>query len=139
MASENPYRSPETDCESVSGRKRRSLWWLLFSFEGRISRREFWLASLSVWLTLLVPVLLIDAIYGHRPPMVHKFAPLFFEFLSLWMFLAVQAKRWQDRDKSRAWVFINFFPPIIGPIWALIETGFLRGTPGPNEYGEDPT
>ncbi|MEO1397450.1 MAG: hypothetical protein AAFU56_01120, partial [Pseudomonadota bacterium] len=23
-------------------------------------------------------------------------------------------------------------------IWALVDLGFLRGTDGPNEYGEDP-
>jgi uncharacterized membrane protein YhaH (DUF805 family) len=23
-------------------------------------------------------------------------------------------------------------------IWALVELGFLRGTPGPNQYGPDP-
>jgi uncharacterized membrane protein YhaH (DUF805 family) len=28
--------------------------------------------------------------------------------------------------------------PIIGPIWALVECGFLRGTEGPNAYGPDP-
>ena len=28
--------------------------------------------------------------------------------------------------------------PIIGGIWALVENGFLRGTDGPNQYGNDP-
>jgi len=23
-------------------------------------------------------------------------------------------------------------------IWAIVELGFLRGTPGPNQYGPDP-
>lgn len=32
---------------------------------------------------------------------------------------------------------LSFFMVIIG-IWFLIELGFLRGTPGPNKYGEDP-
>jgi hypothetical protein len=28
--------------------------------------------------------------------------------------------------------------PIIGPFWALIQTGFMPGTPGLNRYGNDP-
>jgi uncharacterized membrane protein YhaH (DUF805 family) len=30
------------------------------------------------------------------------------------------------------------FVPLIGALWALIETGFLEGTSGDNEYGPDP-
>jgi uncharacterized membrane protein YhaH (DUF805 family) len=55
----------------------------------------------------------------------------------IWISLALQVKRWHDRDKSGAWVFIGFIP-LIGPIWALVECGFLRGTVGPNRYGNDP-
>ena len=51
--------------------------------------------------------------------------------------IIVQIKRWHDRDKSGWWVLINLVP-CIGPFWALIECGFLRGTPGPNKYGPDP-
>jgi uncharacterized membrane protein YhaH (DUF805 family) len=51
--------------------------------------------------------------------------------------LAVQIKRWHDRNKSGWWVLISLIP-LIGPIWAIIETGFLPGTPGPNDHGPDP-
>ena len=27
---------------------------------------------------------------------------------------------------------------IIGPIWTLVECGFIEGTFGPNEFGGDP-
>ena len=56
----------------------------------------------------------------------------------LWISVAVQCKRWHDRDKSGWWFLINFIP-IIGPLWAFIELGCLRGTMGPNLYGADPT
>jgi len=49
--------------------------------------------------------------------------------------MVIQIRRWHDRDKSGWWVFIGFIP-IIGPLWTLIELGFLPGTPGPNHYGE---
>jgi uncharacterized membrane protein YhaH (DUF805 family) len=34
-------------------------------------------------------------------------------------------------------VFIAFVL-VIGGLWALIETGFLKGTRGDNTYGSDP-
>ena len=34
-------------------------------------------------------------------------------------------------------IFINFVP-IIGNLWAFVETGFLPGTEGDNRYGPDP-
>jgi len=54
----------------------------------------------------------------------------------LWTLLAVFVKRWHDRDKSGAWMFINLVP-VIGWIWTLIECGLLPGTRGPNRYGAD--
>ena len=55
--------------------------------------------------------------------------------LSWWVSLAISVKRWHDRGKSGWWVLIGFIP-IIGGLWALIETGFLGGDPGPNQYGD---
>ena len=52
--------------------------------------------------------------------------------------LAVSVKRWHDRDKPGTWVLINLIP-LVGGIWAFVEVGCLRGTFGPNNYGEDPT
>jgi uncharacterized membrane protein YhaH (DUF805 family) len=52
----------------------------------------------------------------------------------LWPSLAIQIKRFHDRDKSGWWVLLNLIP-IIGPIWLFIELGFLPGTPGPNRFG----
>ena len=54
-----------------------------------------------------------------------------------WISLAVQVKRWHDRDKSAWWLLMNFVP-FIGAIWVLVECGFLRGTEGQNNYGPDP-
>ena len=54
-----------------------------------------------------------------------------------WIGLAVSVKRWHDRGKSGWWMLIAFVP-VIGPIWQWVETGFLRGTNGPNRYGPEP-
>ena len=58
-------------------------------------------------------------------------------FLLSLISIIVQVKRWHDRDKSGWWVLINFVP-VVGPLWALVECGFLRGTLGDNRFGPDP-
>ena len=78
-----------------------------------------------------------------------------------WSGLAVGVKRLHDRDKSGWWILLFWLGPGIlsswqtaAPdlgggfilalaaaaiaIWALVELGCLRGTPGPNQYGPDP-
>ena len=62
---------------------------------------------------------------------------LVFGVVATWISIAVAVKRYHDRNKSGWWVLIVFVP-IIGGLWYLIECGFLRGTPGPNNYGPDP-
>ena len=55
----------------------------------------------------------------------------------IWVAFAIRAKRWHDRDKS-GWMSLVLFILVVGPLWALIENGFLEGTSGPNKYGNDP-
>ena len=55
----------------------------------------------------------------------------------LWVGLAVQIKRWHDRDKSGWWALLNVIP-VIGQIWILIECGLLPGTVGDNRFGGEP-
>lgn len=76
--------------------------------------------------------------------------------------LAVGTKRLHDRAKSGAWMLVFIVPywgleiasdalgdnraiaiglSIAGwafGVWALVELGLLRGTDGPNQYGDDP-
>jgi uncharacterized membrane protein YhaH (DUF805 family) len=58
-------------------------------------------------------------------------------FLLSLIAIIVQVKRWHDRDKSGWWVLINFIP-LVGPLWTLIECGFIKGTTGENRFGPDP-
>ncbi len=58
--------------------------------------------------------------------------------LAYWLIIAAYVKRFHDRDKSAWWLLVGFVP-VLGPIWLLIELGFLRGTIGANRYGPDPT
>jgi uncharacterized membrane protein YhaH (DUF805 family) len=112
--------------------------WLLFSFEGRLNRAPYW----GVLLVMsLLGMGLGFAIYDLRVWQPLTTSPTILETLWLlfacWIVLAVQVKRWHDRDKSGWWALINLVP-LVGGIWVLIECGFLRGTAGRNRFGADP-
>jgi uncharacterized membrane protein YhaH (DUF805 family) len=112
--------------------------WLLFSFEGRLNRLPYWGVAL-VMLALGIGLNFAVGDLGAEQPLTT--GPSILETLVLllvfWIGLAVQVKRWHDRDKSGWWALINLVP-LIGAIWVLIECGFLRGTSGRNRFGADP-
>ncbi|GJD93815.1 DUF805 domain-containing protein [Methylobacterium iners] len=124
---------------------------LLFSARGRIGRGRFWLAGLlylaislaaSVAFALLRQIIPAEDAEGNFSVEGVKAIPyllLIFGVLGvfLWSGVCVGIKRFHDRDKSGAWILIQFVP-LIGPIWYLVEVGFLRGTVGPNRFGPDP-
>jgi uncharacterized membrane protein YhaH (DUF805 family) len=105
----------------------------LFSFQGRVGRMQFWLTSLL--LSFVVVVLELVAKGTKAAPVALLLLALMLPLL--WVSLAVGVKRWHDRDKSGWWILINLVP-FIGSIWALVETGFLKGTTGENRFGTDP-
>ena len=104
----------------------------LFSFEGRATRLEYWMFNVAVFIGLII-VSIIGAVLGEEAATIIIYL---FGLVYIWSLIAIQVKRWHDRDKSGWWILINFIP-IIG-FWALIENGFLRGTEGMNRFGEDP-
>ena len=107
--------------------------WLFFSFEGRINRRKFWLGIVILWAVVWILALLAAAANsGFLWGLISVLSVLL-----IWPSLALSIKRWHDRNKSGWWILIGLIP-IIGGIWVLVETGFLPGTIGPNEYGLDP-
>jgi uncharacterized membrane protein YhaH (DUF805 family) len=107
---------------------------ILFSFRGRIPRKTYWLYGV---LGLIGFSFVTGALLGIAgvPEGIASALP---SLLILWPSFAVSIKRWHDRDKAGWWVLINFVP-VIGFLWALVENGFLRGTAGPNRFGDDLT
>lgn len=105
----------------------------LFSFSGRISRRSFWLSSLVI-LGLSLGLALVALVLGSVNEVLGVAAYWVATIPMTWVGLATSVKRWHDRGKSGKWVLISFVP-IIGGIWAFVETGFLAGEPGVNAYG----
>ncbi len=99
---------------------------ILFSFDGRINRKTYW--------AFYIPVFILCTLtgIGYKDWNALRFLVV---LILLWPGIAIQIKRWHDRNKSGYWVFINFIP-VIGAIWVTIELGFLPGTKGKNRFDE---
>ena len=106
--------------------------YLLLRFDGRINRARFW----SGVGALIVIYIVIFALFAIDSSALRALLGVAYVAM-IWPSLAISIKRWHDRDKSGWWVLIGLVP-VIGGIWALVETGFLAGTSGPNQYGPDP-
>lgn len=118
-------------------RRRWNLLWILFSFNGRIDRSQYW-AGIGVTVLVAVPALLaitarFDDRVGAEDAEAYAYA-LMSPFL-LWTSLATSVKRLHDRDKSGWWALIQFIP-FIGEFWILAECGGMPGTYGKNKYDD---
>jgi basic amino acid/polyamine antiporter, APA family len=107
---------------------RVSTWDLFFSFHGRTSRETFWVAVVAVNFLCLL------ALYVAPLSWAATGAAIVLLVTSVWISLSSQVTRWHDRGKT-GWMVLLSFIPIIGWAWALIELGFLPGTPASNRFG----
>lgn len=113
----------------------------LFSFQGRIGRGRWWLGVLFQTVAYFVVFGFVVARFGAAPapapgpnPLVLLGFVMLCVVLLTWMGFALNAKRWHDRGKSGWWTFLNLVP-MIGPIWVLVELGFLAGPDHDNRFG----
>jgi uncharacterized membrane protein YhaH (DUF805 family) len=117
---------------------------IFLSFNGRLRRLHFWIGLIILWVVevvimavLIGPAMSAAAAGGGGGSGVLSMIGYLLLAVLIWPALAIQIKRWHDRDKSGWWVLIVLIP-LIGPIWMLIECGILDGTPGPNRFGPSP-
>jgi uncharacterized membrane protein YhaH (DUF805 family) len=134
--------------------------YLLNSFDGRISRKTFWIAMVAVTIAELLGHVIAEQIEGDRLSAIVDLAFTYPEF-------AVAIKRAHDRNLP-LWLLIVFFaagavldlltvlemtgtesepnllslaialPFTVLGLALLAELGFRKGTPGPNQHGPDP-
>lgn len=110
----------------------------LFDFEGRLSRRDYWLKGFLIFLPISI---IINIIYflevGNELVQV---TAMLISIVSIWPGLALIVKRLHDHDRS-GWLALTPFIPILGiPMffWVIVKVWFLRGTVGANRFGYDP-
>ncbi|MCQ8880237.1 DUF805 domain-containing protein [Pseudoalteromonas shioyasakiensis] len=133
--SENVYQAPEANLATASTETTTlSIKEILFSFKGRIPRKTYWYSALGMILASFVLMFLVALLTGGNESAISVIMLILYIPL-IWVSLAIQVKRWHDRNKSGWWVLISFVP-LIGPIWALIENGFLAGDEAENRFGK---
>ena len=150
---------------------------LLYAYSGRINRAKWWAMValvIVVWIVLetAIAVLIGVKLQDFVEPTVASnrllsIASLAANAIMLWPWIAVCAKRLQDRNRP-GWIIIplalvsfaadaliiaGFGGPVDGvsipvgiayglqllvTIYLVVELGILRGTKGPNRYGDDP-
>lgn len=111
------------------------------TFTGRARRSEFWYGILFNFLALIVANVL-DSVLGTKImtdfgfELPYGYVYIGYVLLTFIPFLAVQVRRLHDVGKS-GWFYLIVLIPLIGFIWLLV-LDCTEGTPGPNQYGENP-
>src|SRR5476651_196920 len=104
--------------------------YLLFTFNGRMSKGAYWLASLFYWCTFYVLYNLL--LFGAGPQSTFILYPLLF-----WVIAATSVKRLHDHNYSAYWLFTVLIP-VLGPLWLIWVLGFKKGNYTANPYGPVP-
>ena len=151
----------------VTNRKGASVDWQMFLFStgGRITRAQFWLAALVYFLITVVAsaaaLFIIIAPPSELAALVLYVGSGLLFGCMFFSAMAVTIKRLHDRNKVGWWnVPMAVLPSLLFSasnglvsdstaevlwliatvlaLWGVIELGCLRGTVGPNRFGEDP-
>lgn len=104
--------------------------YLLFTFNGRLSRSVYWLSSLFYWCSFYVLYNLLQSAIGDGATFI--LYPLLF-----WTITATSMKRLHDQNYSGYWLF-TLLIPIAGPLWLIWRLGFKKGSHVTNNYGPVP-
>lgn len=126
-------------------------------FKGRSSRSEFWWAGLYqtvVGIILGIPFfgaymkMINDVMAGGEPSMgaifgISSLPYILFALVNLIPNIAIVVRRFHDRNLT-GWIYLGVIILMLIPLLGLlVSIGFivfmcLRGTIGPNKYGDDP-
>jgi uncharacterized membrane protein YhaH (DUF805 family) len=122
---DNLYKAPEAELTRkamyLSKPRDLAICDVLFSFQGRLNRKQFWFVHGFYLLTQTIAV--ID---------VFLFIGVFILFQ--WPLMASQTKRWHDIGKS-GWNCLLWFVPLVGLMMTFIEAGLSKGHLIRNQYG----
>jgi uncharacterized membrane protein YhaH (DUF805 family) len=134
---------------------------VVFTFKGRLNRAPYWQGTILAWLGTVVIGFFAFSLGSLIPPFnALAIVPVAAGF---GVVLSLLVRRLHDRGKSGWWLIVMYLPallfsavgglaslaePDVGAairvlglpfsIWMFVELGCLRGTVGPNRFGEDP-
>lgn len=108
---------------------------LLFTTEGRIGRKSYILGSFGSSIAGALIIVILGFILGGDSLAFMLVAALIYLVL-IYVSVCMLIKRLHDRNRSGFFAILSFVPFV--NIWIAIETIFIKGTTGTNEYGEDP-
>jgi uncharacterized membrane protein YhaH (DUF805 family) len=134
------------------------------SFNGRANRQRYWLTNLALFGLILLGILAVGALSAMAKILSILVIPLI--LVLLFAGFAVGARRLHDRNKSAWWLLLFQGVPLLFSalqgmaelggagaeaagaafallslpisIWAFVEMACLKGTTGPNRFGDDP-
>jgi uncharacterized membrane protein YhaH (DUF805 family) len=139
---------------------------LYLLIEGRIGRAEFWVGLLILIAAIIVLTIIIAGIFGPLSFVAHLLV-FICELAIAYPCYALFAKRFQDRGRPGTYAAVPIgiflvialltllgvtgtetapnplgsvlgFVDLVVGLWILIDLGIMPGTPGPNEFGQDP-
>jgi uncharacterized membrane protein YhaH (DUF805 family) len=109
---------------------------LFRAIEGRISRKQYWISSLMLFLAMMIVVLIVAAIgteaLGHANGAVRG-AETLITTLMLAASVPIVVKRLQDRNKSPHYAWLLYGPALISAIGDKV--GFTGTAPELNMLG----
>jgi uncharacterized membrane protein YhaH (DUF805 family) len=110
----------------------------LFSFEGRIRRRDYWLLNISSLIAWALVLMSFVAIPDDAAAAVSLILLLIFAVVTLtqtWVSFALAVKRLHDQGATGLWVLLALVPigGLILFVWCC-----LAGDPKTNKYGPSP-
>jgi len=104
--------------------------YLLFTFNGRISRGTYRTAAVFYWCSFYILYNLL--LFTMGPGSTFILYPILF-----WTIFATSAKRLHDQGRSAYWLLAVLLP-VLGPLFLLYCLGFKKGAYQNNYYGPVP-
>ncbi len=113
---------------------------LFLKFDGRLNRQAYLYRYALLWVITTVMLAVLGGAFDDYDPSILEYAltalslvALLFSAIATW---ALSVRRLHDLDKSGWWLLL-FAIPLLN-LWVSILIVFIKGTNGPNRYGEDP-
>ena len=97
----------------------------LFSFDGRLSRGEYWALTSLSWLVCTCLYMAVTTWGGENPP---AFAELLPALLLVWSLINLSARRLHDRSLSASCLFAVLIP-VFGMCWLFAQLALFGQRP----------